>query len=199
MDNYVYTLGNSLYINLTNRCTNNCVFCVRSQSDGMGGQRLWLEHEPDAQQVTALIPEPEKYDEIVFCGFGEPTIRLETMLEICRYLRNFRVPIRVNTNGHASLFAGRDVSSMFEGLVDTVSISLNASTAKRYQELCLCRDGEKGFDAMLDFAQKVKQYVPNVILSVVDVMEKSEIEECRKIAERLGVKFRVREMINKEE
>ena len=199
MDNYIYTLGNSLYINLTNRCTNSCVFCIRSKTDNMGGQKLWLEKEPSAEQVIELIPNPEKYDEIVFCGFGEPTERLEVLLEICRYLKRFRTPIRINTNGHASMIAGRDTSPLFKGLVDTISISLNASTAEHYQELCQCCEGKRGFDEMLDFARRVKEYVPNVILSVVDVMDKAEIEECRNIARELGVKFPVRELITEEE
>jgi len=199
LDNYIYTLGNSLYINLTNRCTNSCVFCVRSQTDGMGGQRLWLEKEPDAEQVIQLIPNPEKYDEIVFCGFGEPTERLDVLLQICRYLKKFSVPIRINTNGHASMIAKRDVAPLFRGLVDTISISLNASSARHYQELCQCCEGERGFEEMLDFARRVKEYVPNVILSVVDVMPQKEIEECREIAQRLGVKFRVRTLITKED
>ena len=120
MDNYIYTLGNSLYINLTNRCTNSCVFCVRTKTDNMGGQRLWLESEPTAEQVIKLIPDPEKYDEIVFCGFGEPTEKLDVLLEICRYLKKFRTPIRINTNGHASMIAGKDTAPMFKGLVDTI-------------------------------------------------------------------------------
>ena len=88
---------------------------------------------------------------------------------------------------------------MFKGLVDTISISLNASNARHYQELCQCQEGEKGFYEMLDFARKVKEYVPNVVLSVVDIMDKQEIEECRNIAQELGVKFRVRELITEEE
>ena len=199
MDNYIYTLGNSLYINLTNRCTNSCVFCVRTKTDNMSGQRLWLESEPTAEQVIKLIPDPEKYDEIVFCGFGEPTEKLDVLLEICRYLKKFRTPIRINTNGHASMIAGKDTAPMFKGLVDTISISLNASNARHYQELCQCQEGEKGFYEMLDFARKVKEYVPNVVLSVVDIMDKQEIEECRNIAQELGVKFRVRELITEEE
>lgn len=165
----------------------------------MGGQRLWLESEPTAEQVIKLIPDPEKYDEIVFCGFGEPTEKLDVLLEICRYLKKFRTPIRINTNGHASMIAGKDTAPMFKGLVDTISISLNASNARHYQELCQCQEGEKGFYEMLDFARKVKEYVPNVVLSVVDIMDKQEIEECRNIAQELGVKFRVRELITEEE
>ena len=199
MDNYIYTLGNSLYINVTNRCTNSCVFCVRTKTDNMGGQRLWLESEPTAEQVIILIHDQEKYDEIVFCGFGEPTEKLDVLLEICRYLKKFRTPIRINTNGHASMIAGKDTAPMFKGLVDTISISLNASNARHYQELCQCQEGEKGFYEMLDFARKVKEYVPNVVLSVVDIMDKQEIEECRNIAQELGVKFRIRELITEEE
>ena len=194
-DTYVYKLGESLYINLTNKCTNSCVFCVRNTQDGMDDYNLWLEREPDAKEVIELIPDPTQYREIVFCGFGEPTERLDVLLEIAAYVKSKGDTVRINTNGHASLIAGCDVTPRLEGLVDILSISLNASTAKEYQRQCQCVYGEKGFDGMLDFACKAKKYVPNVILSIVDILPKSEQEACKALCDRLGLTLRIREMI----
>ena len=195
-DTYVYQLGDSLYINLTNKCSNSCVFCVRNTQDGMDDYNLWLEKEPNAKEVIALIGDPTAYKEIVFCGFGEPTERLDVLLEIAKYVKQNNGTVRLNTNGHASLIAGCDVTPRLKGLIDTISVSLNASNAAEYQRQCLCRYGEQGFDAMLDFACRAKQYVPNVILSIVDVLPASEQEACKALCDKLGLTLRIRQMIS---
>ena len=193
-----YTCGNGLYINMTNRCSNACDFCVRSHGDTVYGN-LWLDREPTVDEVKESIFSRNlaEFSEIVFCGYGEPTERLEDILEICREIRKRSdIQIRINTNGHASLIAGCDVTPRLEGLVDTVSISLNASNAAEYQRQCLCRYGEQGFDAMLDFACRAKKYVPNVVLSIVDILPAAEQEACKELCARLGLNLRIREMIN---
>ncbi len=193
-----YPIKNGLYINMTNRCTNSCTFCVRTTTDFGMGYDLWLEKEPTVDETVKDIfdKEVEKYDELVFCGYGEPTERFDDMLEVIRRVREkCPIKVRLNTNGHANLIAGRDVTSEMEGLIDIVSISLNAPNAKEYNELCRCQYGEDGFDAMIDFAKKAKRYVPEVVLSIVDVMNEEDTEKCRAIAEEAGVKFRIRELI----
>ena len=196
-----YTVGDGLYLNITNQCTNSCDFCIRNNGDGAyGSDSLWLEREPDASEILAAVREadPRCFSELVFCGYGEPTCRLETMLAVCREIRAEYpdLKIRLNTNGHASLIAGRDVSAEFEGLFDVISISLNSSDAKGYQDLCHCEYGERGFDAMLEFAVSVKRYVPNVILSVVgEMLTPAQIDECKRISESVGVPLRIREYI----
>lgn len=157
---------------------------------------LWLEHEPSVEEITAALEEADftAYDEVVFCGYGEPLLRVAEVLEVCRYIKSKKnMKIRVNTNGHANRFAGKDVTPEMEGLIDVISISLNAENAKKYNDICVCDYGEEGFWAMLDFAKAAKRYVPEVTLSIVDVIGKEEIEECRKIAEDIGINFRVRE------
>lgn len=196
MDHYVYPLGDSLYVNLTNKCTNSCVFCVRNTQDGMGEYNLWLEKEPTAAEVIALIPDPTAYKEIVFCGFGEPTERLDVLMEIAQHVKANGGTVRINTNGHASLLAGKDVTPLLAGKVDIISISLNAATAEKYQQECRCVYGEKGFDAMLDFAVKAMQYVPQVILSIVDILPLAEQAACQALCDRLGLTLRIREMIH---
>ncbi len=193
-----YVLENTLYINLTNRCTNRCTFCVRDKDCGIGDVNLWLDREPTLEEVKEDIKKanPEKYDEIVFCGYGEPTMRLEVLLESAKYIKeNYNVKLRINTNGQANLYYGKDITPRFSGLIDCVSISLNAKNEEEYDELCKSIYGKESFNALIDFAEKCTEYVPQVIMSVVDVLPEGDIEECRKIAESAGAKLRVRELI----
>lgn len=191
-----YILGNSLYVNITNECSNNCVFCVRSTSSGVGdADDLRLEREPTREEIFEdLMARPlASFDELVFCGFGEPACRLDDMLWLCKKIRKRSgIKIRINTNGHASLLHGYDVSDKFRGLADTISISLNAPNSARYNEICRPQHGEKAFYAVLDFAASVKNHVPEVVLSVVDTITPQEIEACRGIAESLETSFRIR-------
>lgn len=194
--NIVYEYQNNLYINLTNRCTNKCKFCIRFTPSGVDNIDLWLEHEPTADEVIKSLEENnyKEYDEVIFCGYGEPMLRYEVIVEVAKYIKNnSKLTVRINTNGHANRAAGKDITPLLKGLIDCISISLNAENAQKYHEICVCDYGEEGFYEMLDFARKASAYVPDVVLSVVDVIGKDEIEECRKIAEKTGVKFRVRQ------
>jgi TatD family-associated radical SAM protein len=195
-----YEVGNGLYINMTNRCSNACDFCVRSTVESYYGD-LWLKQEPTVDEVLASVFQRDlsKYHEIVFCGYGEPGERIYDVLEVCRQLKEkTNLPIRINTNGQVNLICQRDVTPLFKGLLDCVSISLNAARAVDYQNLCHSQFGEEAYGAILDFAAKVKRWVPNVVLSVVDTTIPSEdLEICRQTAQKLGVHLRVRELIQK--
>lgn len=193
--NIAYPFEGHLYINLTNRCTNKCKFCIRFTPSGVDGIDLWLEREPTVDEIKAALIKAEfkNYDEIVFCGYGEPMLRWEVIVEVAEFIRkNSDAKIRINTNGHANRAAGKDVTPYLEGLIDAISISLNAKNAKEYNDICVCDYGEDGFYEMLDFAKKAKRYVPKVVLSVVDTISEKDIEACRKIAEETGVEYRVR-------
>lgn len=189
---YSYQIGDSLYLNVTNQCTNRCDFCVRNTTKGLSGKSLWLDREPTAQEVLDSIDDPTKYKEIVFCGFGEPLSRVEVVADIARQLRSSGVPIRVNTNGQANLIHQRDVVPQLAGLIDVISISLNAENAHQYQAICQSDFGPEAFQAILDFTSKCKGVIPSVILSVVNRPDVN-IAACRKIAQELGVELRVRE------
>lgn len=193
-----YETGNGLYINLTNRCNNNCEFCVRQTKDGNYGD-LWLDREPGADEVVSDIKKRElsKYKEIVFCGYGEPTLRLDVMLEIITRIKKFcSLPVRLNTNGLANLLYKTDVTPRFAGMFDTVSISLNTADAASYNALCHPEYGEAAYPAILEFAGLVKKYVPKTVLTVVDkTISDEDIEKCKKAAEAVGVTLRVREFI----
>jgi len=159
---------------------------------------LWLEREPTLEEVIEDIKRfnPKNYKEVVFCGYGEPTLRLDVIIEAARFIKeNYNSRIRINTNGHANLVYKRDVTKELEGLIDVVSISLNAKNAQEYNEICKCAYGENGFSAMVDFARCATKYIPEVIMSVVDVLPEEDIKECRKIAESSGAKLRVRSLI----
>ncbi|MBQ8698426.1 MAG: TatD family nuclease-associated radical SAM protein [Schwartzia sp.] len=186
-----------VYVNLTNQCTCACTFCLRSLKDMAEDHSLWLAREPSEAEVRAeLSALPwELVSEIVFCGFGEPTMRLETLTNLLRWLRaeHMGIPTRLNTNGLSDLFHGRDTAPDFDGLLDVVSISLNASNAERYLELTRSRFGLPSFEAMLAFAERAKAYVPDVVLTVVDhVEDDGEIARCRAICEARGLRLRVR-------
>lgn len=196
-----YEYYDALYVNLTNRCSNDCAFCVRNKYDNVNGtDDLWLEREPNMEEIRAdfMKRDMSKYSEVVFCGYGEPMMRYDDVLQLARWLKETysNIPIRINTNGHANLIAGRDITPELKGIVDVISISLNAENAQKYQKLCRSEFGEAAYDGLLDFASKAKTYVPNVILSVVDkTMPAEEIEHCREIARDCGVELRVRPYI----
>ncbi|MCD8004807.1 MAG: TatD family nuclease-associated radical SAM protein [Oscillospiraceae bacterium] len=203
MDTICYEYGSNLYVNLTNRCDCACTFCLRN--NGAGGSiyadNLWLEREPTRQELVRAIRErePEHYPELVFCGFGEPTCRIDDIFWVIDQLKPHLPPVRINTNGHANLIHGRDVTPELAGRVDVLSISLNASTCREYLALTRPRAGAAAWDAMLDFTRRAAQYVPKVVMTVVDKGDKSpaEIEACRALCTQLGATLRVRSYISK--
>ncbi len=191
MDTYVYGYKGSAYINLTNKCTNNCTFCIRNHKEGVGGHELWLKREPTAAEVIALLGDRPK--EVVFCGFGEPTIKIEELKEIAEFVKSYGGHVRLNTNGHASAFHGRDVASELSGLVDEVSISLNNSDAEKYNKVSRSSYGEEGYAYLLAFARDCVKNGIAVTFSVMDLIGEEDIEKSRKIADDIGAKFRVRQ------
>ena len=198
-----YEVGDGLYVNVTNRCTNSCSFCVRSVADGTYGE-LWLDREPTVAEIVDSITnaDPTKYSEIVFCGYGEPTVRFYDIILVAnRIKRQFPdVKIRINTNGHANLIYGKDVTPLMRDVIDSVSISLNTASAEDYVKVCAPEFGLSAYEGLLDFAAKAKKYVPFVCFSVVrESIPDEDIERCREIAERCCVSLKVREMIKNSE
>lgn len=198
MNNYVYEFQGSLYINMTNRCPNNCEFCLRNFKKTVGGNDLWLSKEPTYQELIddlKLFP-IRKYKEIVFCGYGEPTCALSVMSQVGPWLKREGCKTRLNTNGLGNLINKRnDVPHLIAKYIDSVSISLNASNRELYQEICRSKFGEEAFDAMLQFATDCVKEGIDVTMSVVDFIGEEEIEACSKVCESTGAKFRVRETI----
>lgn len=194
MNNYVYTIGNKIYINLTNRCSNNCDFCIRQGRQGMNDTKLWIDVEPTADEVIAQLPlNLDDYDdEVVFCGFGEPTYNLEALEEVASYLHCIDKTTRINTNGQANLIHNGDVSEIVVDSCDVINVSLNECTAEKYQQHCKSVFGAKAFDALLDFANKCKKRGGNVVFSVVDSIGEKDVAECQKLANKLHIPLRIR-------
>ena len=193
-----YPVKNGIYVNMTNRCPCACTFCLRQNGPGVyGSDPLWLEREPTVREVCDSLAQWDlnSKDEVVFCGYGEPTERLEDLLEVARFLKgNYTIPIRINTNGLADLMWQKETAPMLEGLIDTVSISLNATNAEDYLALTRSKFGIESYDAMLAYAKACTKYVPNVVMTVVGepVTTPEEQALSRRICEGVGAKLRVR-------
>ena len=196
-----YEVENGLYINITNRCSNSCEFCIRKNGDGAyGSDSLWLLREPTVEEIKADLDRRDlsKYSEVVFCGYGEPSYRLREAREIALYLKSKApsLPVRINTNGHSDLICSEDTAPLYKGAFDTVSISLNTPSAERYVEICHPIFKEESFVALQKFAKNVKNYVQNTMFSVVkETLSESELAECKAIAEECGVTLKVRTYI----
>lgn len=205
----VYILDDKIYINLTNNCTNKCVFCLRQDKDDVCGQEMWLDTEVfGANEVIEQLEntikkqlaagKPHSLNEIIFCGYGEPLLKLDLLKEVAAHIRTKypQTKIRVNSNGHANLIYKRNVAEELKPLIDNISISLNASTEEEYNELS--QPNIKGaFEAVKDFIKSCADAGISTTASVVENYKGRhlDLEKCEKIATNLGAKFRVREWI----
>ena len=189
-----YVIRNSLYLNITSRCPNRCVFCSRETSPYVKGHYLGTDNEPTVEELKDAIGDPSGYDEVVFCGFGESTERLDVLKEIAGYLKEKGSKVRLDTNGLGDLINSRSISEELEGLIDTICISLNTNIEEEYQKLCHS-EYDDPYPALISFIKKARDYIPDVMISIVG-MPGIDVEACRKIADDLGVRFRVREYNN---
>jgi TatD DNase family protein len=187
-----YQIRDSLYLNITNRCTNRCSFCIRFHSDYVKGHNLRLSAEPDEKDIRDAIGDPSKYKEVVFCGYGEPLLRLDLVRNIAAWIKEWGGRVRINTNGHGNLIHGRNILPELKGIVDSISISLDAQDEETYDRVCR-PTFKNAFRGVIDFISEAKKYIPSVRVTVVN-LEGVDIDQCRKIAEDLGVGFRVRKL-----
>ncbi len=187
-----YPIRNSLYLNVTNRCTSACTFCVRYFSDFVKGHYLRLRDEPSAEDLLREIGDPKRFDEIVFCGYGEPTLRLDVIKAVAAEVKKKGGRVRIDTNGHGNLIHKRNILPELKGLVDAVSVSLNAQNAELYEKLSQPKFGAAAYEAVKEFIREATRYIPEVTATVVSAPG-VDIEACRRIAEELGARYRVRE------
>lgn len=192
-----YQVKDGIYVNMTNRCPCACTFCLRQNGDGVyGSDSLWLEREPTVKEVCDSIDkwDLDKHSEVVFCGYGEPTERLDDLLKVAAYIKTkSNIKIRINTNGLADLICNERTAPKLKGLIDTVSISLNATNKDDYFKTVRPKFGIDSYDAMLKFTKDCVGYVPNVVMTVVDVVTSPEEQKrCRGICESLGATLRIR-------
>jgi len=197
MDKYLYFVDGKPYLNITNKCSNDCEFCIRNGRQTMDGQELWLQNgDPTPQQVLEQIPSDFDYNqEFVFCGFGEPTENYSTLIELAKELKRRGAKIRLNTNGQSDLINGKPTAKELCQVCDAISISLNDSNATDYQKLCKSRFGKQAFDAMLKFAKECGEKGTSVFMSVVDVIGETKVAQCQQICDDIGVVLKVRKYI----
>jgi TatD DNase family protein len=191
-DTIAYMIRNSLYLNVTNRCSNRCTFCPKFDDFAVKGHELKLSHEPNCAEVLAAIDKATGFEEVVFCGYGEPLVRLDLVKEVAAELKRRGLKVRVNTDGQANLVHGRNILPELAGLVDVLSVSLNAATAEDYQRLCNTPFGAAGFQGVCDFLREAPKHVPQVTASAVTVPG-LDVGKVRELARSLGVDYRERE------
>lgn len=198
-----YKFEGKMYVNITNGCPCDCVFCIRKNGDSIeDNDSLWLEHEPSFEEITAAFESFDKtgISEAVFCGYGEPTVRAEMLIKTAEYIKEHSdMSVRVNTNGLVRLIHKDFDIVKFKGAVDSFSISLNAPNAKRYNEVTRPSFGERAFDEMLSFAEDVKAMGIKTAFTVVDVITPEETEACRQLSAKLGIPLRVRSYVTDNE
>ncbi|MEO5356689.1 MAG: YchF/TatD family DNA exonuclease [Nitrospirae bacterium YQR-1] len=187
-----YQIRDSLYLNMTNSCTNHCTFCRRTVNATVKGHNLSLEHDPSAEELVCAMGDPAKFDEVVFCGYGEPLLKLENVKTVARYIKDRGGRVRINTNGLGNIIHKRNIVVELSGLVDRISISLNAQDEETYNRLCV-PSVENAYEGVLDFIRQAKKHIPDVTVSVVDAPG-TDVARCREIARELGVNFRLRHL-----
>jgi TatD family-associated radical SAM protein len=188
-----YTIRNQRYINVTNRCTLRCAFCPKfNKAWEVKGHELRLREEPGVREMIAAAGDPAVWDEVVFCGLGEPTLRLDEVLQVASAVRAAGARrVRINTDGLANLVHGKDVTPRFAGLIDALSVSLNGQDPAIYDYHCRPR-GRGTWVSVLDFVRRVRRHVPEVTITAIDGLPGLDIAACEAIARDLGVNFRRR-------
>ncbi len=199
-DTYLYTLDGNLYVNLTNKCSNGCDFCVRNERSSYYGNYLWLRNgDPTVEKVMAAangFGDLKRFKEVVFCGFGEPTYKVAEMVALCDFFHEKGLKTRLNTNGQGNLINKRDIVSDLKGKVDFVNISLNASCVEKYQPICRSQFGEAGFAGLIDFAKQCRKEGLDCRFSIVDCIGEEEVEACKRLAESVHIPLYVRKYIS---
>ncbi len=185
-----YRIRDSLYLNITNRCTNACSFCIRFRSDFVKGHNLRLDREPGIEELKEAVGDPSAYSEVVFCGYGEPLLRLDVVKALARWIKDHGGRVRINTNGQGNLIHGRNILPELQGLVDSMSISLDAQDEEVYNTLCKPML-EGAYQGVVDFIREACRYIPRVTVTVVDAPG-VDVQRCREIARDLGAAFRLR-------
>lgn len=198
-DTYLYIMDGNLYVNLTNKCSNGCDFCVRNERDSYYGNYLWLRNgDPTAEKVMAAAKgygDLSRFKEVVFCGFGEPTYKVAEMVALCDYFHEKGLKTRLNTNGQGNLINKRDIVPDLVGKIDFVNVSLNASCVEKYQPICRSQFGEAGFSGMIDFAKLCRRNGIDCRFSIVDCIGEEEVEACKRLAESVNVPLYIRKYL----
>ena len=198
-DTYLYTLDGNLYVNLTNKCSNGCDFCVRNERTSYYGNYLWLRNgDPTVEKVISAangFGDLTRFKEVVFCGFGEPTYKVAEMVALCDFFHEKGLKTRLNTNGQGNLINKRDITPELKGKIDFVNVSLNASCVEKYQPICRSQFGEAGFAGLVEFAKLCRRNGIACRFSIVDCIGEAEVEACKRLAQSVNVPLYVRAYI----
>lgn len=196
MADILYVYHNNIYANLTNKCPCRCSFCIRQSKDAIGdADTLWHKVDPDIDQIKKAVEEFDftGYDELVFCGYGEPTNALENLIETAKYVRQQHpdIKLRLNTNGLSDRINSKPTAKLLSEYIDSVSISLNTCSAEKYDEVCR-PIFDNAYESMLKFAEEANRYFAHTQFSIVDTIPKQDIEKCKQIADDMGIHLRIR-------
>jgi TatD DNase family protein len=186
-----YPIRNSLYLNITNRCSNACSFCVRNSTDFVKGHNLRLPQEPTYEEIISALKDLDKYQEVVFCGYGEPTERLEIVKQVASFLKAKKKKVRLDTNGEGNLINQKNILPELSGLIDVVSVSLNVDSSEKFDKYCLSQFGPGTFFKVIEFITKSRKLIPETMITFLDLPE-VDLGKCEKIARDLDVKIKIR-------
>lgn len=204
-DTYVYSITQenpeTIYINLTNKCTNNCVFCIRNLSNPIKGKDLWLENEDvNLDKIKTQLEKYSNYKEVVFCGYGEPTIKLNLLKDVAKYLKSkdSSIKIRINTNGQGNIINNKNIIPELKDIIDEISVSLNAANNLDYMRISGCKN-DKAYENVKDFIKQSVEYGFDTTATIVTGYKdyKVDVEGCEKITKQAGAKFRIRKWLDK--
>jgi TatD DNase family protein len=198
MNTVSYVFGDSLYLNITNRCLMACPYCIKYKwGNDFHGNDLKLDKEPLPREVIKSIGDPKKYKEIIFCGYGDALVALEAVKEISKWIKDNGGKVRINTAGLANRYHGKNILPQLKGLVDVISVSLNGTTPRQHNELNRPMFKEESFDEIINFVKSAKEYIPEVIITAVELpgLDTSKVE---RIAKDAGVHFRLRPYLEDE-
>jgi TatD DNase family protein len=192
MNTVSYVFGNNLYLNITNRCMMACPYCIKHKwANKFNGNDLKLEKEPSCNEVIKSIGNPKKYNEIVFCGYGDSLVRLEEVKEIASWIKEYGGIVRINTAGLANKYHGKNILPELKGLVDVISVSLNGSSPKEHNKINNPMYKEESFVEVINFVKEAKKYIPEVVITTVE-FHGFNVSKVEKIARKAGVRFRAR-------
>lgn len=193
-DTLVYDIGNNRYINLCNKCTLRCHFCPKNHDEWQVHEHdLSLGKSPKSLDILAQLGDVTHFDEIVFCGFGESTLRLKELLFIAAEIKKRGGKTRLNTDGLANLVYGRNVLPDMAKVIDCLSISLNAQDESTYNKHCL-PTLDNSYQAVREFIELAPRYIKKVHVSAIDGLEGVDINACKIIVEAAGAEFKRRVM-----
>ncbi|MDR1695304.1 MAG: TatD family nuclease-associated radical SAM protein [Endomicrobium sp.] len=199
MNTISYTVGNNLYLNITNRCMMACPYCIKHKWDNkFNGNDLKLEKEPSVEEAIKSIGDPKKYNEVIFCGYGDALVNPQAVKEIAKWVKDKGGKVRINTAGLANRYHGKNILPELKGLADAISISLNGTNPQEHNELNRPMFKEESFGEIINFAKEAKKYIPEVTITAVE-LPGLDVSKVKKIAEDAGVLFRPRPYLEENE